>query len=126
MNPAENYILNQPEPYRSILLHLQMMIESTLPEVELKYKWNIPCFYIGKSPICYLNASHKKQFVDIAFWNSAHLTKHLTVLISEKRKVVRSLRYFTLEDIDNAILIDVLKEAYSVRQNGFYKREDLD
>tara|TARA_R110002074_G_scaffold393815_1_gene580702 strand:- start:3063 stop:3443 length:381 start_codon:yes stop_codon:yes gene_type:complete len=126
MNPAENYILNQPEPYRSILLHLQMMIESTLPEVELKYKWNIPCFYIGKSPICYLNASHKKQFVDIAFWNSAHLTKHLTVLISEKRKVVRSLRYFTLEDIDNAILTDVLKDAYSVRQNGFYKREDLD
>ena len=126
MNPAENYILNQPEPYRSILLHLQMMIESTLPEVELKYKWNIPCFYIGKSPICYLNASHKKQFVDIAFWNSARLTKHLTVLISEKRKVVRSLRYFTLEDINNAILTDVLKDAYSVRQNGFYKREDLD
>tara|TARA_R110000744_G_scaffold134959_1_gene244293 strand:- start:2 stop:382 length:381 start_codon:yes stop_codon:yes gene_type:complete len=125
MNPAENYILNQPEPYRSILLHLQMMIESTLPEVELKYKWNIPCFYIGKSPICYLNASHKKQFVDIAFWNSARLTKHLTVLISEKRKVVRSLRYFTLEDINNAILTDVLKDAYSVRQNGFYKREDL-
>ncbi|WP_339628836.1 DUF1801 domain-containing protein [uncultured Maribacter sp.] len=125
MKPAEVYILNQPEPYRSILLHLQMMIESTLPQVELKYKWNIPCFYIGKSPICYLNASHKKQFVDIAFWNSAHLTKHLNVLISEKRKVVRSLRYATLEEIDNNILTDVLKDAYSVRQNGFYKRENL-
>mgnify|MGYP003667320036 FL=1 len=125
MKPAEVYILNQPEPYRSILLHLQMMIESTLPQVELKYKWNIPCFYIGKSPICYLNASHKKQFVDIAFWNSTHLTKLLNVLISEKRKVVRSLRYATLEEIDNNILTDVLKDAYSVRQNGFYKRENL-
>ena len=107
------------------MLHFIMQIELTLPEVELKYKWNIPCFYIGKSPICYLNASHKKQFVDIAFWNSAHLTKHLNVLISEKRKVVRSLRYATLEEIDNNILTDVLKDAYSVRQNGFYKREDL-
>ena len=125
MKPAEEYILNQPEPYRSILLHLKNQIELTLPEVELKYKWNIPCFYIGKSPICYLNASHKKQFVDIAFWNSAHLTKHLNVLISEKRKVVRSLRYATLEEIDNNILTDVLKDAYSVRQNGFYKRKDL-
>ena len=125
MKPAEEYILNQPEPYRSILLHLKNQIELTLPEVELKYKWNIPCFYIGKSPICYLNASHKKQFVDIAFWNSAHLTKHLNVLISEKRKVVRSLRYATLEEIDNNILTDVLKDAYSVRQNGFYKRENL-
>lgn len=125
MKPAEEYILNQAEPYRGILIHLQMQIELTLPEVELKYKWNIPCFYIGKSPICYLNASHKKQFVDIAFWNSAHLTKHLNVLISEKRKVVRSLRYSTLEEIDDHILIDVLKDAYSVRQNGFYKRKDL-
>ncbi|PHN94187.1 2-dehydro-3-deoxyphosphooctonate aldolase [Maribacter sp. 6B07] len=124
MNPAEHYIYNQPEPYKGILMHLQMMIETTLPGVELKFKWNIPCFYIGKSPICYLNANHKKKFVDIAFWNSTHLTKHLNVLVSENRKVVRSLRYTTLEEIDNDILVDVLQDAYSVRKNGFYKRED--
>ncbi|MDO1513739.1 DUF1801 domain-containing protein [Maribacter confluentis] len=126
MNPAELYIFNQPEPYRGILMHLQMKIEQTLPNVELKYKWNIPCFYIGKSPICYLNASHKHKFVDIAFWNSAHLTKHLNVLVSEKRKVVRSLRYSSLEEINDNILTDVLQDAYSVRKNGFYKRADLD
>ena len=125
MNPAEQYILNQPEPYRDILMHLKMQIEHTLPEVTLKYKWNIPCFYVDKSPICYLNASHKKQFVDIAFWNSSHLTKHLDVLVSEKRKVVRSLRYSSLEEINDTILIAVLKDAYSVRKNGFYKRKDL-
>ena len=125
MNPAEQYILNQPEPYRDILMHLKMQIEHTLPEVTLKYKWNIPCFYVDKSPICYLNASHKKQFVDIAFWNSSHLTKHLDVLVSEKRKVVRSLRYSSLEEINDTILITVLKDAYSVRKNGFYKRKDL-
>jgi len=125
MNPAENYIFNQPEPYKGILMHLHMMIETTLPDIEMKFKWNIPCFYIGKSPICYLNANHKKKFVDIAFWNSAHLTKHLNELISENRKVVRSLRYSTLEGIDNDILIDVLKDAYSVRKNGFYKQKDL-
>ena len=107
------------------MLHLKMQIEHTLPEVTLKYKWNIPCFYIDKSPICYLNASHKKQFVDIAFWNSSHLTKHLDVLVSEKRKVVRSLRYSSLEEINDTILIAVLKDAYSVRKNGFYKRKDL-
>lgn len=91
-------------------MHLKNQIELTLPEVELKYKWNIPCFYIGKSPICYLNASHKKQFVDIAF---SEISTFVT------------LRYATLEEIDNNILTDVLKDAYSVRQNGFYKREDL-
>ncbi len=125
MNPAEDYILKQPEPYRSIVLHVQMIIERTLPEVELKYKWNLPCFYMGRSPICYLNVSEKKQFVDVGFWNSAHLTKHLNVLVSEKRKVVRSLRYTSLEDVDNKVLMDVLKDAFSVRNNGFYKRKDL-
>ncbi|NJB37336.1 DUF1801 domain-containing protein [Croceivirga sp. JEA036] len=121
MNPAEAYILNQPEPYRSILLHLQMTIQSLVPDVELKYKWNIPCFYVGKSPICYLNASHKNKYVDIAFWNSAHLTKHLDKMNSENRKVVKSLRYSSLEAIDDQVLHEVLEEAYSLRGNGFYK-----
>ena len=72
-----------------------------------------------------LNKNNKKKFVDIAFWNSAPLTKHLNVLVSENRKVVRSLRYTTLEEIDNDILVDVLQDAYSVRKNGFYKQKDL-
>ena len=120
MRPAEKYMLDQPEPYRSIVLYLQMMIESTLPDIELKYKWKLPCFYIGTSPICYINVSHKKHFVDLGFWNSANLTKHKDVLISENRKVVRSLRYVSMEDIDNAVLVAVLKDAYSVRTGKFY------
>ncbi len=120
MNPAEDYILSQNEPYRSILLHLKATIEAVIPEVDLKYKWNIPCFYADKSPICYLNASPKKKFVDIAFWNSAHLTKHLDKMVTENRKVVKSLRYTTLEEIDDAILVAVLEEAYTLRRKGFY------
>ncbi len=120
MNPAGEYILNQSEPYRSILLHLQSIIEHTLDDVDLKYKWRIPCYYVGKSPICYLNVQQKKQYVDVGFWNSAHLTKHLDKMVSEKRKVVKSLRYTSLEEIDNKILVEVLKDAYLVRQNKFY------
>ncbi len=125
MNPAENYILNAQEPFRSILLHVQAVIEQTLPDVDLKYKWNIPCFYMGKSPICYLNVQQKKGYVDVGFWNSAHLTKHPDKLVSENRKVVRSLRYASLEAIENQVLIDILQEAFSVRKNGFYKQKDL-
>ena len=123
MNPAENYILNQPEPFRSILLHVKSVIEYVIPEVELKYKWKIPCFYVDKSPICYLNVALKKNFVDVGFWNAAHLTKHLDKMVSENRKVVKSLRYTTLEEIDDAVLIAVLKEADSLKGKGFYKRE---
>ena len=86
----------------------------------MKYKWGIPCFYSEKRPICYLNASLKKQFVDIAFWNSAHLTKHIELMVKEKRKVVKSLRYETLEEINDEVLIAVINEAYSLDKKGFY------
>ena len=42
MNPAEAYILRQEEPYKSILLQLQAIIEAVVPEAELLYKWKIP------------------------------------------------------------------------------------
>lgn len=74
MNPAEAYILNQPEPHKSILLQLQVLIESTIDKTELVYKWKIPCYYINKKPFCYLNTSQKKSFVDIGFWHSVYFT----------------------------------------------------
>ena len=123
MNPAENYILNQPEPKRSILMHLKAVIESVVPEVDMKFKWGIPCFYNGKHPLCYLNAPPKKDYVDMAFWNSAHLTKHIELMFSEKRKVVKSLRYTTLESIDEAVLVEVLTEVDQLKEKGFYKRD---
>jgi hypothetical protein len=122
MNPAEEYILNQPEPYRSILMHIQVIIEHTIPEVELKYKWRIPCYYMGETPICYLNASHKKHYVDVAFWHSAYLSEFDEYLVSEKRKVVKSLRYASLEDIDDAIFIAILKEAKKQKGKSFYNK----
>ena len=122
MNPAEDYILNQPERYRSILLHVQVIIEHTIPEAKLKYKWKIPCYYVGKRPICYLNASHKNEFVDIAFWHSSYITKYTEHLISENRKVVKSLRYKTLENVNDVVLISILKQVNSNKEPGFYKK----
>lgn len=121
MNPAEAYILKQPEPYKSILMHLQVLVEHTLPEAELLYKWRIPCYYIGKRPICYLNKS--KDYVDVGLWHSAHLSKKWDdYLITEKRKVVKSLRYKSLEDINDAVFISILREVDTLKDEGFYKR----
>ena len=114
MNPAENYILNQPEPYRSILLHLQVVIKNTIPEVEMLYKYRIPFYYLHKKPFCYLNASHKKQFVDLGFWKGNRINIHNKYLVTENRKIMVSLRYQCLEDINETILIEVLKKAGSL------------
>ncbi|WP_034059918.1 DUF1801 domain-containing protein [Lacinutrix jangbogonensis] len=122
MNPAEDYILGQPEPYRTILLHVQVIIEHTIHEAELKYKWRIPCYYVGKRPVCYLNASHKNQFVDVAFWHSSYITKYTEHLVDEKRKVVKSLRYKTLDDVNDTVLISILKQVNSNKESGFYKK----
>lgn len=114
MNPAENYIINQPEPYRSILMHVQAVIEYTVPQVELKYKYKIPFYYINNKPLCYLNASHKKQFVDVGFWLGTKIKSHQEHQVTEKRKQMFSLRYTSLETIEDVVLMDVLKEAITL------------
>jgi len=121
MNPAEEYILNQFEPHRSILLHLQSLIEHTIVDVALKFKYRVPFFYVNGKPFCYLNVPAKKDYVDLGIWYGAHLTKHIEHLTVENRTVIRSLRYTTLEEIDNTIVTEVLQEAYLMRDKKFYK-----
>lgn len=120
MNPAENYILSQPEPFRSILLHLQSVIEQTVPEVDLKFKYKIPFYYLQGKPYCYLNQS--KNYVDLGFWNAAHLTVHLEHMTTAGRKIMRSLRYTSLKEIDHTILEEVLKDAYSIKDEKLWKK----
>ncbi len=119
MNPAEQYILNQPEPFRSILLHVQSVIEHTVSDVDLKFKYRIPFYYTEGRPFCYLNQS--RDYVDVGFWNAAHLTKNLEFMTTAGRKMMKSLRYNSLEEINDKILIEVLKDAYSVRDKKFWK-----
>lgn len=110
MKPAEEYILNQPEPYRSILFNLQIIIESQIPEVELVYKWKIPFYYYKGKPFCYFNASHKRYYVDLGIVKGFQLTIHQDKLISEKRSIMKSLRYFSADEIDTSVLVEILQE----------------
>jgi hypothetical protein len=114
MKPAEVYILNQPEKYRDIILNLQIIIENQIPELELLFKWKIPYYYLNGNPFCFLNASHKGKYVDLAFNKGYQLQNNLEFLIGDKRNTFKSLRYFSLEKINKKILISVLKEAKSL------------
>ena len=117
MNPAENYILHQVEPYRSILLHLQIVVENNVPDLELKYRYKIPFYYLEDRPFCYLNQS--KDYVDLGFWNAAYLTVNLEFMTTAKRKIMKSLRYRNLKEIDDKILVETLQGAYSVKDKNF-------
>ena len=110
MNPAENYILSKPEPWRSILIELQAIIKHTIPEVEEQFKWHLPFYKVDKKMCCFLN--FRKTFVDVGFINGIHITIHKDHLIDgEKRKTLRSIRYTSIEEIDVAVLQDILQDA---------------
>ena len=117
MNPAEDYILKQPEPYRSILLQLQAIIKAVAPDVKLLYKWKLPFFYYNDTPLCYFNQS--KDYVDLAFWHGERLEKYKTHFVSANRKTVRSLRYKSVEDINDAIVVYVIEQQLIINTNPF-------
>ena len=123
MKPAENYILKQSTQFREILMHLQSVIQYHFPEVELKFKWKIPFFTIDNKPFCYLNCVEKKGYVDVGLWMQDFVSKYDEFLVSENRKVVKSLRYKTLESINNEILIAVLSEIKNRKDVGFYQKK---
>jgi len=110
MKPAEQYILQASEPYRNILLQLQLIIESTVPSAILLYKWRIPYYYLnGKKPLVYLYQT--KDYVDVGFAKGYQLKKFQDVLIGEHRNTIKSLRFFSEKDIDEHILRELLMEA---------------
>lgn len=122
MKPAEEYILKQPEPFKSILLHLQVLIESNFQNLELKYKWKIPVYYMNGKQLCYINASHKKKFVDVGFWAKGILQDFDAFLVSEGREVVKSLRYTSVEEINEKILLQVIEEVSKHNHKGFWRK----
>ena len=119
MKPAEEYMLKQSEPFKGILLYLKTVIEGSIPGLELKYKYKIPFYYLEGKPFCYLNQS--KDYVDLGFWNAAHLNVHLEKMETAGRKMMRSLRYRSLEEIDLEVLTEVLEDAYRVKDSRFYR-----
>jgi hypothetical protein len=117
LKPAEDYILKQSDPFQSILLDLKAIIEATLPEAELHFKWRLPFYYFEGRPLCYLNQS--KDYVDFCFWHSHIMEKHQNKFVTKNRKAVVSLRYKSQNEIDDKILIYVLKKLSAYKVNAF-------
>lgn len=117
MNPAETYILKQIEPYRTILLQLQSVIEATVPNAELLYKWKIPFYYCNGVPLCFLNQS--KDYVDLAFWHFEAMENYTEYFIDDNRKSIRSLRYKAVDDINDDVIFYILKKQLQINTNPF-------
>ena len=99
------------------MMHLQILVETAIPEVQLKYKWRLPFYYLDdKTMFCFLN--FRKKFVDLGMSYGNELSNQHGVLIAgEGRKMLRSLRFSTLEDINDKVVIETLQELKEIRLN---------
>lgn len=115
MNPALMYIDTAPEPFRGIMMHLHASISLAFPDVLLKFKWRLPFYYLDeKTMFCFLN--YRGTFVDLGMPYAAQLTdlQHLLVA-GEQRKMMRSLRFYKLDEINDALVLQTLQDLYALR-----------
>ena len=112
MNPAEQYILNQKEPYQSLMLYIRSVIKRTLPTIEEKYSYRIPFYHFEKKPMMYLNVLKGTNFLDVAFVQGIKLQENFPELKDYKnRKNVRSIQVKNLEDFNELQFIKLLNAA---------------
>src|SRR6187431_2312593 len=109
MKLTDEYIYRQSEEHQKILLHLISIFKREIPDLQMYFKWGMPYFYFKKRMFCYLISNSKKGFVDAGFARGFQLKRNQESLVDEKRNTVKSLRYSNLEEIDNAVLEDVIK-----------------
>jgi hypothetical protein len=116
MKPALEYIHSSPEPYRSILLDLQLIIESAFIDVELLYKWKLPFYYRNSRMFCFLNYS--KTYVDLGIPDGILLNDPYKELIAgESRKRLRPLRFYTVEDINQQQIRKFLNQLSAIKNS---------
>ena len=119
MNPIDEYFYNQIEPYQSIMLYLRSVIIKIAPEIEEKYSFKIPFFWINKKPVLYLNVLKGTSFVDVAFVHGIILEEKYPELKNyNNRKQVRSLQVKSLETFDELMFSQLLKDAVTSVENS--------
>ncbi len=119
MNPVEHYLIDQTEPYQSIMLYVRSLIFRVLPEVEEKINYNIPFYHHHKKPICYLNILKGTNYVDVAFVQGVFLQEEFPQLKNDNnRKQVRSLQVKSLEELDELMFIELLNKAAILLDDG--------
>jgi len=112
LKPAENYILNQQEPYQSIMLYVRSVILKTLPNVEETYNYGIPFYIHNKKTMLYLNILKGTNYVDVAFVQGVFFEDKFSILKDyNNRKQVRSIQVKSLEDFDELQFVALLREA---------------
>jgi hypothetical protein len=100
---VDEYINKQPSPQKEICMHIRNLILKTLPGVMEEMKWGAPVFAGGKFYIGSL-----KDHVNLGFAISG-LSKEEVVLFEGKGKIMRHIKIFSVNAIDDKKIAKLLK-----------------
>jgi hypothetical protein len=112
MSPVEIFILDQPENLGPMLKKLRGLILSASPYLEEKLVYNIPFFY-GLKRIFYLNP--QETWVDLGFCEGYMLGEN-PVLQTKNRTQVKTIRFYSINEIDENIVLPIIHEAIIIDQ----------
>ncbi|MFT5078609.1 MAG: hypothetical protein ACI836_000572 [Saprospiraceae bacterium] len=87
-----------------MLLEVQLLIQQILLGWDYFINGDCQFFLSERCSVCYVNVSN--GCLNVFFWARKDFNIHLDTLVSEKRKFVKSLRYFKPDDLDGRILIE--------------------
>ena len=110
MNEVEEFIFNQAEKQRELLLFFHILFLDKY-ELKPKLKYKIP-FYYRKKWVVYLNTTNSG--IEISFIKGYQFKGSWNFLESKNRKMVRSFSCNSLEDIPSQELDEIMKEALEV------------
>lgn len=116
MNPAEEYILRQKEPYQSILLCLRDIVLSSSDEVKEQFKYGLPFYEYKGKPLCYFNLPKRKNRVDIGFWKGFELEDKHQLLHARDRKMIKCVEIHYLEEMDVLGIQSLLEESFKLKR----------
>lgn len=108
MNDVEHFIEMTSIPQREILSYFHRLFTSEL-ELEAKIRYKIP-FYYQKSWVCYLNPI-KGHGVELAFLRGNELSNAGGLLQDEGRKQVTGFKCYSIADLPEEELLNVIHEA---------------
>ncbi|MEQ8627012.1 MAG: DUF1801 domain-containing protein [Ekhidna sp.] len=113
--PEEYFSWN--EEYRPLLEKLQSILKST--GLEEKMKWGIPTYCWKNKNVAGIGAF--KSYAGLWFFNGVFLKDPANVLINAqegKTKGMRQWRFESIDDIDEKLVLDYVKEAIQNQKDG--------
>ncbi|GAB4398864.1 MAG: hypothetical protein OHK0053_18210 [Microscillaceae bacterium] len=112
------FIGKQNTAAQALLRYLHHFISQQEEAIQLKMRYQLP-FYYRKTWICYLNPL-KKGGVELAFTRENELADAPGLLDFRGRKQVSSAIFYSLEDVPEDALREILMEALWLDQHMAY------